>query len=184
MIDINLNEEFCRQVKTFFGSVIDLLDEIEKVRHRHVRVEVSFRTCEHPHILQSMIREFPSDLISEGNHLSSKIYSFLQACESSGIMSVAQADIANKKLDRLRERLRVFREAYPEEQTQALLFLPLNRNDFCYEAEEFPLAQTQAFLKELAYDYSKDIETVTITWRRPDPAALKKMLPYGVPSQL
>ena len=181
MTDTKLSDEFYKQVESFFDAALNARMEALVSSRRFVLTEISFRTPDHPHILQKMSHEEPCDYFPEGAALVDRIDRLMKVCGAIGIMTAAQADMANKKLGRISEQIKAFRDRYPDESVQDLLFLPESRDDYWDEAEALPLEKSRKFLLNMSIDSQHIIEGVTISWRKPDEGALKKSLPFGVP---
>lgn len=177
MVDGQLTDEFCEQVRGFFDRALQAHFETLALSRRSVSADISFRTPDHPTILQKKFHEVPEDYFPEGLTLASKLERLVKTCSTIELMSAEQADIANKRLDRIGEEIKSFRARHPDEITMDILFLPESPDDYRNEVSEFPLALTQQFLLALADNRQCLVEKITISWRMPG----KTAFPPGAP---
>ncbi|HEY8191625.1 MAG TPA: hypothetical protein VIG74_04305 [Alphaproteobacteria bacterium] len=171
-----LTNEFFEQVRDFAGHMLETRAAALESSLRRVTVEIAFRTAEHPLIIQYATHDEPCDQIPAGRALAEKADHLLHTVRAIDILSTAQAEIAGKKFDKLKNDLAVFRAENPETGRNEILFFPGDTADYASEIEGLPFAATRQFLKDLPVGPDYMIENITVSWQKPDEPHLRQAL--------
>ena len=171
MADIKLTDEFCEQVRGFLGRARSLQIDVLGMSLCRVRIDIAYHTDEYPHVIQSRVYEDSADIFSDGREIVEKLERLMADCEKIGIMSVAQAEIAEKKLDRIGQQIKALSRKYAETGSIETLLLTGDAEDYKSELAEIPFDSARRFLSHLPEDPGRVIEKITVAWHRDDTRA-------------
>lgn len=163
---IDLTDKFCESVRGFIARTMDVQLKATVLTLCRVRIGVSYHTADHPHILQTAAHEEPVDTLREGQTLIEKLGRLSAACEKIELMSAAQAEAANSRLDRISRQLSALNEKYPDEGMVDMILLAGDEADLCDEADEIPFTAAAEFVRGLAADHQKTVKKITVSWER------------------